>query len=50
MNPFCLETDLCSGYTTANAKVLFPKIFPTLQEGRVRLMVFSCPVPLSFFR
>ena len=40
MNPFCLETDLCSGYTTANAKVLFPKIFPTLQEGRVRLMVF----------
>ncbi|KUL89950.1 hypothetical protein ZTR_02897 [Talaromyces verruculosus] len=27
-----------SGYTTANAKVLFPKIFPTLQEGRVRLM------------
>lgn len=44
MNLFCLKTDQCSGYTTANAKVLFPKIFPTLQEGRVRLMVSCFPI------
>lgn len=48
VNHFCLKSDFCSGYTTANAKVLLPKIFPTLQEGRVRLMVFMFFIALEF--
>lgn len=38
---------VCSGYTTAHAKIVFPKFFPSSQEARVRLMVSNQAVILE---